>query len=168
MTFSYGDKSPAVDDSCFQAPDSVIIGDVTIGAESSIWFKAVIRGDINYVRIGSWTNIQDGCIVHVTGGTSPTEIGDYVTVGHGAVLHGCRIGNGCLVGMGAIVLDDAEIGDGSLIAAGTLVKAGMKVPSRAMVAGNPAVIKREISDKEARGFLDWARQYREYARGYAG
>jgi carbonic anhydrase/acetyltransferase-like protein (isoleucine patch superfamily) len=168
MTMSYDGKAPVIDGTCFQAPDSVIIGDVTIGAESSVWFKAVIRGDINYVRIGSWTNIQDGCIVHVTGGTFPTEIGDYVTVGHGAVLHGCRVGDGCLVGMGAIVLDDAEIGDGSLVAAGSVVRAGMKVPSRTMVAGNPAMIKRDISDKEAKGFLDWAKQYRKYARGYQG
>jgi carbonic anhydrase/acetyltransferase-like protein (isoleucine patch superfamily) len=168
MTLSYGGKTPAIDGTCFQAPDSLVIGDVTIGAESSVWFKVVIRGDINYVRIGGWTNIQDGCIVHVTGGTSPTEIGDFVTVGHGAILHGCKVGSGCLIGMGAIVLDDTEIGDGSLVAAGTVVKAGMKIPSGTMVAGNPAVIKREISEKEARGFLDWAKQYREYARGYSG
>lgn len=167
MILAFGLKKPNIHSSCFKAPDCDIIGEVSIGMESSIWFKAVIRGDINYVKIGEWTNIQDGCIVHVTGGTSPTEVGDYVTVGHGAILHGCRIEDGCLIGMGAIVLDDAVVGEGSMVAAGSVVKPGTKIPPRTMIAGNPAVIKRTISKDESSGFIDWAKQYREYAREYS-
>lgn len=166
MNADYGGKSPDVHPTCFEAPDCVIIGDVTIGAESSVWFKAVIRGDINYIRIGEWSNIQDGCIIHVTGGTSPTTIGSYVTIGHGAILHGCSVKDGCLIGMGAIILDDAVVGEGSLVAAGSVVMSGTRIPPRTMVAGSPAVVKREISEDEFSGFIDWARQYREYARGY--
>jgi len=166
MIITYKQKSPDIHPTCFKAPDSVIVGDVTIGAESSIWFKAVVRGDINYIRIGAWTNIQDGCIVHVTGGVSPAEIGDYVTVGHGAILHGCRIGDGCLIGMGAIILDDAIIGKGSMIAAGSVVRQGARIPPGTMIAGNPAEVKREVSEKESAGFVEWARQYNEYAKRY--
>ena len=114
MIFPYNGNTPKIDKSCFIAEDSVITGDVTIGSESSVWFKAVIRGDINYVSIGRYTNIQDGCIIHVTGGTSPVEIGDHVVIGHGALIHGCKIEDGCLIGMGSIILDDSVIGRGSL------------------------------------------------------
>ena len=167
MILPFRGKKPDIHPTCFKTPDSVIIGDVTIGRESSIWFKAVVRGDIHYIRIGDWTNIQDGCIVHVTGGSSPTEIGDYVTVGHGAILHGCRVNNGCLIGMGSVILDDAIVGEGSMVAAGSIVKSGMKIPPRTMVAGNPAVVKRTISEEESSGFVEWAKQYRDYAREYS-
>jgi carbonic anhydrase/acetyltransferase-like protein (isoleucine patch superfamily) len=166
MILTHDGISPSIHNSCFLAHDCVIIGDVTIGAESSVWFKAVVRGDINYIRIGQWTNLQDGCIVHVTGETSPAEIGDYVTVGHGVILHGCKIGDGCLVGMGAIVMDDAAIGKGSLIAAGSVVKSGMKIPPGSMVAGNPAEIKREVAEDEAISFIKWAKKYRDYTKDY--
>lgn len=166
MILPYEGKSPSIHPSCYIAPDCVIAGDVTIGAESSVWFKAVIRGDINYIKIGSFTNIQDGCIIHVTGGTSPTEIGDHVVVGHGALIHGCRIGDGCLIGMGSIILDDAVIGEGSLIAAGSVIKPGTVVPPNSMMAGNPAVFKRKVSLEEMRKFMEWARDYRGYSREY--
>lgn len=166
MIIPYGGKAPLIHDSCFLAPDCDIIGDVIIGQESSVWFKAVIRGDINWVRIGDWTNIQDGCIVHVTNSTAPTTIGDHITIGHGAILHGCTVESGCLIGMGSIILDNAVIGEGSLVAAGSLVKAGMKVPPGSMVAGNPAIIKRKISSDEKELFIEWAKNYREYSRGY--
>lgn len=167
MILPFRGKSPDIHPSSFRTPDSVIIGDVTIGRESSIWFKAVLRGDIHYIKIGEWTNIQDGCIVHVTGGASPVEIGDYVTVGHGSILHGCRVGDGCLIGMRAVILDDAVIGDGSMVAAGSVVKPGTEIPPRTMVAGNPAEVKRVISPEESTGFVEWAKQYREYAREYS-
>lgn len=167
MIIPFDSKVPSIAESCFIAPDCVIVGDVTIGPESSIWFKAVLRGDINLINIGSWTNIQDGCIVHVTASVSPTTIGDYVTVGHGAILHGCTVENACLIGMGSIILDNAVIGGGSLVAAGSLVKAGMKVPPRSMVAGNPAVIKRKISDDEKDYFIEWAKNYRQTSKGYS-
>jgi gamma-carbonic anhydrase len=166
MIIPFGGKTPDIANDCFLAPDCVIIGDVTIGSESSIWFKTVLRGDINWIKIGKCTNIQDGCIVHVSGGKSPTTIGDHVTVGHGAILHGCTIENSCLIGMGSIILDDAVIGEGSLVAAGAMVKSGMKVPPQSMVAGNPAVIKRRISDDEKEYFIEWAKNYCQTSKGY--
>jgi len=167
MIIPYKGKSPVISDDCFIAPDSAIIGDVTVGAECSIWFKAVVRGDINWIKIGSWTNIQDGCVVHVTNETAPTEIGDFVTVGHSAIIHGCKIESACLIGMGSIILDKAVIGSGSLVAAGSVVKGGMIVPANSMVAGNPAVIKRKISTDEREYFIEWAKNYREYSRRYS-
>jgi carbonic anhydrase/acetyltransferase-like protein (isoleucine patch superfamily) len=167
MILPYEGKEPAIDKSCYIAPDSVIVGDVTIGAESSVWFKAVIRGDINYVKIGRFTNIQDGCIIHVTGGTSPTEIGDHVVIGHGALIHGCTIEDGCLIGMGSIVLDDSVIGTGSLIAAGSVIKPRTVVPPNSMMAGNPAVYKRQVSQEEMRKFIEWAKDYRGYSKEYS-
>lgn len=166
MILTFDGKTPKISPNCYLAPDCIIVGDVTIGEESSIWFKAVIRGDINWIRIGNYTNIQDGCIVHVTGGTAPAEIGDYVTVGHGAILHGCTIESACLIGMGAVVLDKAVIGTGSLVAAGSLVKSGTIIPPNSMVAGNPGVIKRKISQDEKDYFVEWATHYREYSKGY--
>ncbi len=168
MILPYNGKSPNIHESCYIAPDCVIIGDVSIGAESSVWFKAVIRGDINYISIGSFTNIQDGCIVHVTGGSSPTEIGSHVVIGHGALIHGCRIEDGSLIGMGSIILDDAIIGRGSLIAAGSVIKPGTVVPPNSMMAGNPALFKREVSESEMRNFVEWAQDYREYSKEYSG
>jgi carbonic anhydrase/acetyltransferase-like protein (isoleucine patch superfamily) len=166
MIVPYDGQSPKIADGCFLAPDCMIIGDVTIGSESSIWFKAVLRGDINWIKIGSWTNIQDGCLIHVTGGTAPTEVGDHVTVGHGAILHGCAIESGCLIGMGSVILDNAVIGEGSLVAAGAVVKAGTKVPPHTMLAGNPAEVKRKVSSDEREYFIEWAKNYRGYSRRY--
>jgi carbonic anhydrase/acetyltransferase-like protein (isoleucine patch superfamily) len=166
MIIPYNGTTPRIADNCFLAPDCVIIGDVTIGPESSIWFKAVIRGDINWIKIGSYTNVQDSCVVHVTEGSAPTDIGDHVTVGHGAIIHGCTIESACLIGMGAIILDRAVIGAGSLVAAGSVVKSGMAVPAGSLVAGNPAVIKRKISADEKDYFVEWAINYREYSRRY--
>ena len=166
MILPYEGKSPGIHNSCYIAPDCVIVGNVTIRAESSVWFKAVIRGDINYIKIGSFTNVQDGCIIHVTGGTSPTEIGDHVVIGHGALIHGCKIEDGCLIGMGSIILDDAIIGKGSLIVAGSVVKPGTVVPPNSMMAGNPAVFKRKVLQEEMKRFIDWAKDYRGYSREY--
>ena len=166
MILPYEGRSPRIHESCYIAPDCVIVGDVTIGAESSVWFKAVIRGDINYIKIGSYTNVQDGCIIHVTGGTSPSEIGDHVVMGHGALIHGCRIEDGCLIGMGSIILDDSIVGEGSLIAAGSVVKPGTIVPPNSMMAGNPAVLKRTVSQEEMKRFTEWAKDYRGYSKEY--
>jgi carbonic anhydrase/acetyltransferase-like protein (isoleucine patch superfamily) len=166
MIVPYDGKSPRIAEGCFLAPDCVIIGDVTIGAESSIWFNAVLRGDINWIKIGSWTNIQDGCVVHVTGGTAPAEIGNHVTVGHGAILHGCTVESGCLIGMGSVILDNAIIGEGSLVAAGAVVRSGIKIPPHTMVAGNPAEVKRKVSSDEREYFIEWAKNYRGYSKRY--
>jgi carbonic anhydrase/acetyltransferase-like protein (isoleucine patch superfamily) len=167
MIIPYKGKSPVIHENSFIAPGCVIVGDVTIDTECSVWFGAVIRGDINWIRIGAWTNIQDGCVVHVTHDTAPTEIGDHVTIGHGAIIHGCKIESSCLIGMGAIILDKAVIGSGSLVAAGSVVKSGMIIPPGSMVAGNPAIMKRRISSDERKYFVEWAENYRQYSKGYS-
>ena len=143
-----------------------IIGDVSIGDDSGIWFNAVLRGDVFPITIGSRTNIQDGSILHVTTDTHALTIGNDVTVGHNAILHGATIGNRCLIGMGAIVLDAAMIGDESIVAAGSVVKQGMIIPSGVMVAGIPAKIVRDIKPEERQGFIDSAEHYREISVQY--
>jgi len=143
-----------------------IIGDVTIGDDSNIWFNAVLRGDVFPIKIGKRTNIQDGTILHVTTDLFALNIGDDVTVGHNAILHGATIGNRCLIGMGAIVLDAAKIGDEAIVAAGSVVKPGMVVPAGMMVAGIPANIIREVKPEEKQGFIDSAEHYREISVHY--
>lgn len=147
---------PKIDPTVFIAPTAVVIGDVEIGAHSSVWFNSVIRGDVYYIRIGKNTNIQDGSVIHVTTDTYATIIGDNVIMGHGVVAHGCTIRDGALIGMGAILLDDCEIGEQALVAAGSLVPMGMKVPPRSLVAGMPAKFKRELTPAElARMTENW-------------
>ncbi|MCS6885678.1 MAG: gamma carbonic anhydrase family protein [Acidobacteriota bacterium] len=148
LILPYKGKTPRLGEGVFVAPTASIIGDVEIGAHSSIWFNTVIRGDVYYIRIGCNTSIQDGSVIHVTTDTYPTIIGDNVTVGHNVTAHGCTIHNGCLIGMGAILLDNCEIGEQSLVAAGTLVPMGMKVPPRSLVAGLPAKIKRQLTEED--------------------
>lgn len=143
-----------------------IIGDVSIGDDSGLWFNAVLRGDVFPIAIGKRTNIQDGSILHVTTDTHALNIGDDVTVGHNAILHGATIGNRCLIGMGAIILDAAVIGDEAIVAAGSVVRQGMIVPPGVMVAGIPAKVIRDVSNQEKQGFLDSAEHYREIAEHY--
>ena len=139
-----------------------MIGDVEIGEESSIWMCAVLRGDVHAIRVGRRTNIQDGTIVHVMTGTHPTTIGDHVTVGHGAIVHGCTIESQCLVGMGAILLDGAHIGAGSVVAAGTLIVENVRVPPKSLVMGSPGKVKRLLTQAEVAGILT-----SESARGHS-
>jgi carbonic anhydrase/acetyltransferase-like protein (isoleucine patch superfamily) len=160
--------APRVHPEAFIASSAVVIGDVEIGAESSLWFGTVVRGDVEPVRIGRRTNLQDMVMVHVTGGRWSTRIGDGVTAGHRAVLHGCTVHDDCLIGIGAVVLDGAEIGPESIVAAGALVPPGMKVPPRTMVRGLPAKVVRELSDDDVAGIRRSAAGYvalrLEYAR----
>ena len=147
---------PKIDPTVFIAPTAVVIGDVEIGAHSSVWFNSVIRGDVYYIRIGKNTNIQDGSVIHVTTDTYATIIGDNVIMGHSVVAHGCTIRDGALIGMGAILLDGCKIGEQALVAAGSLVPMGMKVPPRSLVAGMPAKFKRELTLAElARMTENW-------------
>ena len=144
---------PVVPESCFVAPSADIIGDVELGEESSVWFQVVIRGDVNHVRIGTRTNIQDGSILHVTRDKPPMKgapliIGDDVTIGHRVTLHGCTLKNRILVGMGAVILDGAEIGDDSIVAAGALVTKGKKFPAGSLIQGSPAKVERELTGAE--------------------
>lgn len=160
----YDGNRPTIDQTVFLADGVRIVGDVTIGGDSSVWYNAVIRGDIHYVRIGRETNIQDLSVLHVTHETHPLEIGDQVTVGHGATLHGCTLRDRCLVGMGAIVLDGALVDEQAMVAAGAVVPPRMTVPSGSLVAGVPARVIRELTEKELAEFAASADRYVNYAR----
>jgi len=166
VIIAYRGRSPRLDPAAFVEETALVIGDVEMGAESSAWFHAVIRGDVNFIRIGERTNIQDGCVVHVTLDKWPTIIGSDTTVGHRAVLHGCRVGDRCLVGMGAIVLDGALVGDYSLIGAGALVPPGMKVPPRSLVVGVPGKVVRELKEADIDMIVKQSKEYEELARLY--
>jgi carbonic anhydrase/acetyltransferase-like protein (isoleucine patch superfamily) len=151
--------SPRIDSTAFVAEGAVVIGDVEIGPGASIWYGCVVRGDVNFVRIGARTNIQDGTVIHVSRVDHPTIIADEVTVGHGAMIHGCTIESGSLIGIGSIVLDGAVIGRESLIAAGSLVTPGTVIPPRSMVMGSPAKIKRTLDDEEVANIQTFWQNY---------
>ncbi len=155
-----------IHETAFVAPRSDVIGDVEIGELSSIWFQVVIRGDVNSIRIGMRTNIQDHSMLHVTRKTSPLRVGDDVTVGHRVLLHGCTIGSRVLVGMGAIIMDDAEIGDDCVIGAGALVTRGKKIPSGSLVMGAPGKVAREINPEERAFLLQSSENYVRDAADY--
>jgi len=163
----FGDLAPRIDPEAWLAPGSVVIGDVEIGSESSIWYGTVVRGDVHSIWIGVRTNIQDQCMVHVTSGLFPTEIGDDVTVGHRAVVHGCSVGDGALVGIGAVVLDGARVGAGALVGAGAVVTPGSEVPAGTLVLGAPARVVRELGDEEREQHIAGAQSYVENARRHA-
>lgn len=162
---SFNGAAPSIDASAFIAPGANIIGRVSIGSESSVWFQCVLRGDINSITIGSQTNIQDGCLLHVTH-KQALVIKDRVTAGHGAILHGCEIGDDCLIAMGAIVLDGAVIGQGSLIAAGSLVPPGMQVPPYSLVMGVPGKVVRPLTNEDKERAMKGWRNYVGYAESY--
>ena len=166
MIFEHKGISPEIASSVFMAPGSCVIGDVHIGDESSLWFNVIVRGDVNYIRIGQRTNIQDGSVVHVTLDTHPTVIGDNVSVGHRVTLHGCTVEDNCLVGIGAIILDGAVIGDSSLVAAGSLVAPKTIIPPRSLVMGSPAIVKRQLTDDECVDFQAIAGRYVRYQAEY--
>lgn len=166
MLRPYRDHRPVVDPSAYIDESAQVIGDVTIGAESSVWMNVVIRGDVNVIRIGARTNVQDGTVVHVMNGTHPTTIGDEVTIGHGAVVHGSTIANRVLVGMGAILLNGASIGSDSIVAAGTLVPDGTSIPPRSLVMGVPGKVRRPLTDAEVASILQYSRNYVQYRLDY--
>ncbi len=154
----YLDREPKIGKDVFIAPGAVVLGDVEIGDGSSIWYGAVVRGDQAKIRIGSNTNIQDNCTLHADP-PSPLTIGDNVTVGHNAVLHGCTIEDDCLIGIGSIILNDAHIKAGSIVASGTVVKEGQVVGPKQLVAGIPAVVKKELGAADVEKNRDNARTY---------
>ena len=157
---------PTIPDSTFIDDTAVIIGDVVIGEQSSVWFNAVVRGDVNYIRIGRRTNVQDLCMLHVTHDTHPLLIGDDVTIGHSVVLHGCTIQDRVLVGMGAIIMDGAVIGEYSVVGAGALVTEGTIVPPNSLILGSPAKVKRPVTKEELAWITESAQNYIRYARRY--
>ena len=164
---AFGGNSPAVDPSAFVADNSTIIGDVTVGARASIWFGAVLRGDVFYIRVGEESSIQDNTVIHVTHGRYGTEVGARCTIGHSVTLHGCTVGDLCIVGMGAVILDQASIGDQCIIGAGALVTPGTKIPPKHLAVGSPARPKRPLTDEELEWLGSSAEHYVELAKRYA-
>jgi len=160
--------SPRIHEDAFILEPVTVSGDVEIGQESSVWFHSVIRGDVGPVRIGARTNIQDLCMLHETLNRSSCIIGDEVTVGHGAVIHGARLEDRCLIGMGAIVMDNAVVGLNAMVGAGALVPEGMKIPEGHLAVGTPAKVIRPLTEEEIAHLAVSAAQYVEYAREYAG
>lgn len=159
-------RLPTVDPSAFVEDSAQIIGDVTLGPRSSVWFNSVVRGDVHWVRIGADTNIQDLCCLHVTREKYSLTVGARVTLGHSVTLHGCVVGDDCLIGMGAIVLDGAEIGPGCLVAAGALVTPGTRIPAGSLVMGSPAKVRRTVTDEERALIAASAASYVRYAEQY--
>lgn len=169
----YGGKAPRLHESTWLAETAVVIGEVELGEHASVWFGSVLRADIHFIRVGARTNIQDQCVLHVTGGTHPTVVGDEVTLGHRVTLHGCTVKDRCLIGMGATVLDGAVIGEDAMVGAGSLVPPGMVVPPGKLALGAPARVKRDLTPEEiaslrasAQGYVERAQQY--LREGWAG
>ncbi len=163
---SFEGKTPKTGDDVYLADNAVLVGDVEVGARSSIWFGSVLRGDMHYIRVGEETSIQDGSILHITSGRHATTVGSRVTIGHSCTLHGCTVRDLCIIGMGTVVLDNAEIGERCVIAAGSVVTPGTKIPAGSLAVGAPARVKRDLTQGE----LDWvqssAQTYVELAQRY--
>jgi carbonic anhydrase/acetyltransferase-like protein (isoleucine patch superfamily) len=157
---------PTVPTSCFIEETGVVIGDVVLGEHCSVWFHAVIRGDVYHIRIGDRTNVQDLCMLHVTHDTHPLVIGNEVTIGHGVILHGCTVKDRVLIGMGAIVMDGAVIGEDSVVGAGALVVEGMIVPPKSVILGSPGRVRRAVSEAELAWIKESAENYVKYADLY--
>mgnify|MGYP005853180197 CR=1 FL=1 len=163
--YPFMDKTPQADEDVFIAPGAVVVGDVTLEKGVSIWYNAVLRGDVNYLLIKEYTNIQDGCIIHCEV-NNPTVVGRYVTVGHKAILHGCVIEDHCLIGMGAIVLDGVHIGEGSIVGAGAVVVKDSKIPPFSVVVGSPARIIKTLDPSSIEGRLKQAIRYYEKSKNH--
>jgi len=166
MIQTFSEYRPFIHPEAFVHENAVVIGQVEIGAHTSIWPGVVMRGDMGHIRIGESTSIQDGTICHVTENFSETIVGNKVTVGHRVILHGCIVEDECLIGMGAILLDNCIIGKGSLIAAGSLITVGMKIPPNSMVMGSPGKIVRQVGDKEKTMIEGGWQTYVDYARRF--
>jgi len=157
--------APKISPSAFVAPGAAIIGDVTLGDESSVWFQAVLRGDINRIIVGPRSNVQDGAVIHLERNLG-TTIGEWVTIGHKAIVHACTVDNEVLVGMGSIILDGAEIGARSIIGAGAVVTGGKKIPPGSLVLGTPGKVVRQLSLEEQASIRGWAERYVTLSRLY--
>ena len=151
-------KPPTIGKNVYIARGAVVLGDVTLGDHSSVWYNAVLRGDINRIIVGHHSNIQDNAVLHLAD-DFPCIVGNYVTIGHSAIVHACTVGDECLIGMGAVILDGAEIGEQSLVGAKALVKQGMKVPPGSLVLGSPAKIVKQLTDEERSNLKYWATKY---------
>ena len=159
-------RTPDLSRAGFVAPNATILGDVTLGSLSSVWYGCVLRGDINSIVIGDGTNVQDGTIVHLADDYG-VRVGDYTTIGHAAIIHACEIGNECLIGMGSTVLDGASIGDHCIVGANALVTQRFVAPPGSMILGAPAKVVRPLTEQELRGLRPWAEKYVQVAKTHA-
>ena len=166
MIKPFGKSIPKIHDTAFITDDAIVIGDVEIGEDASIWFGSIIRGDVNYIRIGARTNIQDSTVIHVSSKTHSTILEEEITVGHRVTLHGCHVQRGSLIGIGSIILDGARIGARSLVAAGCLVTPGTVIPPGSLVMGAPAKVKRPLTDEELAKLDQSWKNYVELSRKY--
>jgi len=162
----YQGKHPEIPADCFVAENATLIGEVTLGPAANVWYGAVLRGDVGYIKIGAGTNVQDLACIHTTGGVSNTDIGEYVTLGHSVVIHGAKIGDGCLIGMGSVVLDNADIGAECLIAAGTVITPRTVIPPRSLVRGQPGKVVRPLEEHEWMQGRASSLYYIELAKGH--
>ncbi|HKZ31181.1 MAG TPA: gamma carbonic anhydrase family protein [Vicinamibacteria bacterium] len=165
MIRAYKGIRPALGARAYVDPSAQVIGAVELGEDASVWMNTVVRGDVNRIRVGARTNIQDNCVLHVTA-QHPTVLAEDVTVGHSVTLHGCAVERLCLVGIGAIVLNGAVLGEESIVAAGALVPEGMQVPPRSLVMGTPAKVRREVTEDERAGLRRYAENYVRYKDEY--
>ncbi len=166
MIKSFNGITPKIHETAFVADDAIVIGDVEIGEDASIWFGSIVRGDVNFIRIRARTNIQDATVIHVSSKTHSTILEHEVTVGHRVTLHGCYIETGCLIGIGAIVMDGVRVGANSLVAAGSLLTPGTQIPSGSMVMGAPAKVKRPLTEEELADLPRFWQNYVELKKQY--
>ena len=166
MIRSYQGHTPTIPDTCYVDISAQIIGDVVLGAHASVWMNAVVRGDVHSIRVGAHSNVQDCAVLHGMRYLYPVIVGEYVTIGHNATVHGCVVEDCCLIGMGATIMNNARIGEGSIIAAGALIPEGMVVPPRSLVTGVPGKIRRELTSDDRDMILMYARNYLDYTRIY--
>jgi carbonic anhydrase/acetyltransferase-like protein (isoleucine patch superfamily) len=166
MIRTYQGHTPTIPESCYVDVSAQVIGDVVLGEHSSIWMNAVVRGDVHSIRIGAHSNVQDCAVLHGMRYLYPVHVGEYVTIGHNATVHGCVVEDACLIGMGATILNNARIGEGSILAAGVVIPEGMVIPPRSLVAGVPGKIRRELTDGDRELILKYANNYLDYTKIY--
>jgi carbonic anhydrase/acetyltransferase-like protein (isoleucine patch superfamily) len=166
MIRSYQGHTPRIPDSCYIDVSAQIIGDVVLGEHSSVWMNAVVRGDVHSIRIGNNSNVQDCAVLHGMRHLHSVEVGDYVTIGHNATVHGCVIEDACLIGMGCTIMNGARVGEGTIIAAGALIPEHMNIPPRSLVAGVPGKLRRQLDDADRQMILKYANNYLDYTRFY--
>jgi carbonic anhydrase/acetyltransferase-like protein (isoleucine patch superfamily) len=166
MIRTYQGYTPVIPQSCYVDPSAQVIGDVVLGEQASIWMNAVVRGDVHSIRIGAGSNVQDCAVLHGQRNLYSVHVGEMVTIGHNATVHGCVVEDACLIGIGARVLNDARVGEGSIIAAGAVIPEHMVIPPRSLVTGIPGRIKRELGDADRELILTYARNYLDYTRMY--
>jgi carbonic anhydrase/acetyltransferase-like protein (isoleucine patch superfamily) len=166
MIRCYQGHTPGIPESCYVDVSAQVIGDVILGEHASIWMNAVVRGDVHSVRVGAHSNVQDCAVLHGMRNLYPVIVGEYVTIGHNATVHGCIVEDACLIGMGATIMNNALIGEGSIVAAGAVVSENTRVPPRSLVAGVPAKVRRELTSDDREMILKYARNYLDYTKIY--